>query len=151
MNVLQGIRVIDVTQNIAGPHSTQTLADLGADVIKVESPAGDYVRDMTWPIIEGTSLLHLHINRGKKSLVLDLKKPEAVEIYKDLVKDADAVVEAMRPGSLARCLVAAAEPVAGWPIMPHHATRRKGLERLVGRIGRRGRRAVPWWPCHWES
>jgi crotonobetainyl-CoA:carnitine CoA-transferase CaiB-like acyl-CoA transferase len=71
-------------------------------VIKVEAPAGDYVREMTWPIIQGVSLLHLHINRGKKSLTLDLKKPEAVQVYKDLAKDADVVVEAMRPGSLAR-------------------------------------------------
>jgi crotonobetainyl-CoA:carnitine CoA-transferase CaiB-like acyl-CoA transferase len=98
---LAGIRIVE--SSLLGPAAITThLADLGADVIKVESPAGDYVRDMTWPIIEGTSLLHLHINRGKKSLVLDLKKPEAVEIYKDLVKDADAVVEAMRPGSLDR-------------------------------------------------
>jgi crotonobetainyl-CoA:carnitine CoA-transferase CaiB-like acyl-CoA transferase len=86
-----------------GPAAITThLADLGAEVIKVEPPSGDYVRDMTWPIIGGVSLLHYHINRGKKSLTLDLKNPEAVQIYKDLVKDADVVVEAMRPGSLAR-------------------------------------------------
>lgn len=98
---LAGIRIIE--SSLLGPAAITThLADLGADVIKVESPAGDYVREMTWPIIEGTSLLHLHVNRGKKSLVLDLKQPEGVEIYKDLVKGADAVVEAMRPGSLAR-------------------------------------------------
>jgi len=71
-------------------------------VIKVESPSGDYVREMTWPIINGNSLFHLHINRGKKSLVLDLRKPEAVAVYKQLVEKADAVVEAMRPGSLAK-------------------------------------------------
>jgi crotonobetainyl-CoA:carnitine CoA-transferase CaiB-like acyl-CoA transferase len=98
---LAGVRIIE--SSLLGPAAITThLADLGADVIKVESPAGDYVREMTWPIIEGTSLLHFHINRGKKSLVLDLKKPEAVQIYKDLVAGADAVVEAMRPGSLAR-------------------------------------------------
>jgi len=86
-----------------GPAAITThLADLGADVIKVESPSGDYVREMTWPIINGISLLHFHINRGKKSITLDLRKPEGVEIYKDLVRDADIVIEAMRPGSLAR-------------------------------------------------
>jgi crotonobetainyl-CoA:carnitine CoA-transferase CaiB-like acyl-CoA transferase len=86
-----------------GPAAVTThLADLGAEVIKVEPPAGDYIREMTWPIIEGVSLLHLHINRGKKSLTLDLRKPEAVRVYLDLVKDADIVIEAMRPGSLAR-------------------------------------------------
>jgi crotonobetainyl-CoA:carnitine CoA-transferase CaiB-like acyl-CoA transferase len=57
---------------------------------------------MTWPIVEGTSLMHLHIHRGKKSVVLDLRTPEAVEVYRELVRHADAVVEAMRPGALAR-------------------------------------------------
>jgi crotonobetainyl-CoA:carnitine CoA-transferase CaiB-like acyl-CoA transferase len=92
-----------IESSLLGPAAITThLADMGADVIKVEAPAGDYVREMTWPIIQGVSLLHLHINRGKKSLTLDLKKPEAVQVYKDLAKDADVVVEAMRPGSLAR-------------------------------------------------
>ncbi|MBW2316899.1 MAG: CoA transferase, partial [Deltaproteobacteria bacterium] len=98
---LAGLRVIE--SSMLGPAAITThLADLGAEVIKVEPPAGDYVRDMTWPIIEGVSLLHYHVNRGKKSLTLDLRNPEAVEVYKDLVKGADVVVEAMRPGSLAR-------------------------------------------------
>ena len=86
-----------------GPAAlTSSLVDLGAEVIKVEPPQGDYVRDMTWPIVEGVSLMHLHVNRGKRSLVLDLRKPEAVEVYLDLVRGADAVVEAMRPGGLER-------------------------------------------------
>ena len=98
---LAGVRVIE--SSLLGPAAiTLHLADLGADVIKVESPSGDYVREMTWPIVEGVSLLHLHTNRGKKSLTLDLKKPEAVDVYKELAKGADVVVEAMRPGSLAR-------------------------------------------------
>lgn len=98
---LAGFRVIE--SSLLGPAAITThLADLGADIIKVESPSGDYIREMTWPIIDGVSLLHLHINRGKKSLTLDLRTPEGVEVYKDLVKGADAVVEAMRPGSLAR-------------------------------------------------
>jgi len=98
---LAGLRVIE--SSLLGPGAITThLADLGADVIKVESPAGDYIREMTWPIVEGVSLLHLHVSRGKKSLTLNLKNPKAVEIYLELVKTADAVVEAMRPGSLAR-------------------------------------------------
>jgi crotonobetainyl-CoA:carnitine CoA-transferase CaiB-like acyl-CoA transferase len=98
---LAGLRVIE--SSLLGPAAITThLADLGAEVIKVESPAGDYVREMTWPIVEGVSLLHLHVNRGKQSLVLDLGQPEAVEVYRDLVRGADVVVEAMRPGSLAR-------------------------------------------------
>ena len=98
---LSGIRVIE--SSMLGPAAITThLADLGADVIKVEPPSGDYIREMTWPIIEGVSLLHLHINRGKKSLALDLKNAEAVKLYLELVAKADVVIEAMRPGSLAK-------------------------------------------------
>ena len=98
---LAGLRVIE--SSLLGPAGITThLADLGADVIKVESPAGDYVREMTWPIIEGVSLLHYHVNRGKKSVTLNLKTREAVEVYLDLVRGADIVIEAMRPGSLAK-------------------------------------------------
>ena len=98
---LAGVRVIE--SSMLGPAGITThLADLGADVIKIEPPSGDYIRQMTWPIIEGVSLMHLHLNRGKKSLVLDLKNPDAVAVYRELVKTADCVVEAMRPGSLAK-------------------------------------------------
>jgi crotonobetainyl-CoA:carnitine CoA-transferase CaiB-like acyl-CoA transferase len=98
---LAGVRIIE--SSMLGPGAiTVHLADMGAEVIKVESPSGDYIRQMTWPIIEGTSLLHLHVNRGKKSLTLDLRKEEGAKVYLDLVKDADIVIEAMRPGSLAK-------------------------------------------------
>jgi crotonobetainyl-CoA:carnitine CoA-transferase CaiB-like acyl-CoA transferase len=98
---LHGLRIIEVSA--LGPAAiTTALVDLGADVIKVEPPAGDYIREMTWPIVEGTSLMHLHLNRGKRSLVLDLRTEAGVEIMKELAATADVVVEAMRPGSLAR-------------------------------------------------
>jgi crotonobetainyl-CoA:carnitine CoA-transferase CaiB-like acyl-CoA transferase len=98
---LAGVRVLE--SSLLGPAAITThLADLGAEVIKVESPAGDYIREMTWPIVEGVSLMHLHVNRGKKSLCLDLRKPEGVEVFRELAKISDVVVEAMRPGSLAR-------------------------------------------------
>src|ERR687897_3080877 len=98
---LAGLRIIECS--MLGPAAITThLTDLGADVIKVEPPSGDYVRRMTWPIVEGVSLMHLHINRGKRSLVLDLRTPEGVEIYLDLVRGADVVIEAMRPGGLER-------------------------------------------------
>src|SRR3954466_3057290 len=86
-----------------GPGAITThLADLGADIIKVESPQGDYVRQMTWPIVTGVSLIHLHISRGKRSIVLDLRTPEGVVTFLDLVRDADVVIEPMRPGGLER-------------------------------------------------
>jgi crotonobetainyl-CoA:carnitine CoA-transferase CaiB-like acyl-CoA transferase len=99
--LLSGVRVIE--SSLLGPgHVATFFADLGADVIKVEAPAGDYIRQMTWPIVEGVSLLHLHTHRGKRSITLDLKTAEGVQVYKDLVATADVVVEAMRPGSLAK-------------------------------------------------
>lgn len=98
---LQGLRIIECSA--LGPAAiTTALVDLGADVIKVEPPAGDYIREMTWPIVEGTSLMHLHLNRGKRSLVLDLRTEAGVAILKELATDADVVIEAMRPGALAR-------------------------------------------------
>lgn len=86
-----------------GPGAVSTpLADLGADVIKVEPPSGDYIRSMSWPFVDGQSLLHLHISRGKRSIVLDLRTEGGRSVLLDLVKDADVVVEAMRPGGLDR-------------------------------------------------
>ncbi len=78
------------------------LADLGADVIKVEAPGGDYVRGIGWPIVEGVSLMHLHLNRGKRSIELDLRTPGGVAIFRELVVKSDVVIEGMRPGSLAK-------------------------------------------------
>jgi crotonobetainyl-CoA:carnitine CoA-transferase CaiB-like acyl-CoA transferase len=109
--LLSGVRVVE--SSMLGPAEMGgLLADLGADVVKVEPPGGDYGRRMTWPIIksqdpeapEGTdcSLLALHINRGKRSVVIDLRQPEGVEAYLDLVRGADVVIEAMRPGALAK-------------------------------------------------
>ena len=98
---LSGLRVIEFS--LLGPGAVgHHLADLGADVIKVEPPQGDYIRRMTWPIIEGNSLLHWHIHRGKKSITLDLRTDEGKDVFRDLVRDADAVIEAMRPGALAK-------------------------------------------------
>jgi crotonobetainyl-CoA:carnitine CoA-transferase CaiB-like acyl-CoA transferase len=99
--LLAGVRIIDSA--ILGPNGVgMHLADLGAEVIKVEAPGGDYVRRMAFPIVDGISLLHWHLNRGKQSIVLDLRTAEGALTYLDLVRGADAVVEGMRPGALAR-------------------------------------------------
>jgi crotonobetainyl-CoA:carnitine CoA-transferase CaiB-like acyl-CoA transferase len=98
---LHGIRILECSA--LGPAAiTMPLVDLGAEVIKVEPPSGDYIREMTWPIVEGVSLMHLHINRGKRSIVLDLRNDEDVATFKELAVRCDVVVEAMRPGGLAR-------------------------------------------------
>jgi crotonobetainyl-CoA:carnitine CoA-transferase CaiB-like acyl-CoA transferase len=96
---LESVRIIECS--MLGPGAiTTTLADLGADVIKVEPPSGDYIRQMTWPIVEGTSLMHLHISRGKRSITLDLRTEDGRATFLELVAGADAVIEAMRPGGL---------------------------------------------------
>jgi crotonobetainyl-CoA:carnitine CoA-transferase CaiB-like acyl-CoA transferase len=96
---LASVRIVECS--MLGPGAiTTTLADLGAEVIKVEPPSGDYIRQMTWPIVEGTSLMHLHISRGKRSITLDLRTEEGRGLFLDLVRGADAVIEAMRPGGL---------------------------------------------------
>jgi len=98
---LAGMRVIECS--MLGPAAiTSALVDLGAEVIKVEPPAGDYIRAMTWPIVEGVSLMHLHLNRGKRSVTLDLRTEAGKGVFRDLARTADVVVEAMRPGALER-------------------------------------------------
>lgn len=104
--LLTGVRVLESTI-LAPAELGGVLADLGADVIKIEPPGGDYGRQMTWPMIRleddsETSLLSLHVNRGKRSVVIDLREEEGVAAYFRLVRHADVVIEGMRPGALAR-------------------------------------------------
>ncbi len=98
---LEGIRIIDLTSVVVGPLATQIMADYGADVIKVEAPAGDIVRTLAGRgVTSNMSSKFLHLNRNKRSLVLDLKQPEAREILLKLAAQSDAFVEASRPGAL---------------------------------------------------
>lgn len=99
---LQGIRVLDFTRVLAGPAASLALADLGAEVIKIEPPgAGDETRTFP-PIRDGESHYYLSVNRGKKSIVIDLKSPEGVALAKDLAVQCDVVVENYRPGVMDR-------------------------------------------------
>jgi formyl-CoA transferase/CoA:oxalate CoA-transferase len=100
---LQGLRVIDLTQDFAGPFCTMILSDLGAEVIKIEKPGtGDETRAWGPPFVHGVSYYFLSLNRGKKSVTLDLKTREAQRIIRKLVVDADIFVESSRPGQMAR-------------------------------------------------
>ncbi len=100
---LEDLRVIDLTQDFAGPFCTMILADLGAEVIKVEKPeVGDETRAWGPPFIDGISYYFLSLNRGKKSVVLDLKTREGQKIIRKLVVDSDIFVESSRPGQMAR-------------------------------------------------
>jgi crotonobetainyl-CoA:carnitine CoA-transferase CaiB-like acyl-CoA transferase len=98
---LQGLRVVDFTRVLAGPHCTKILRDLGADVTKIEPPAGDAGRGGV-PHINSMSVYYTQQNAGKRNLSIDLNYPEAREIVRELCRDADVVVENFRPGTLAR-------------------------------------------------
>ena len=97
---LEGIFVLDLTRVLAGPYTTMVLADLGADVIKIEIPdVGDDSRQFG-PYINGESAYFLSLNRNKKSITLNLKHAEAKQIFLTLSKEADVVVENFRPGTM---------------------------------------------------
>ena len=96
------LTILDLSRLLPGGYCTLLLADLGADVIKVEQPGvGDYIRAMP-PIERGVSAGHLALNRGKRSITLNLKTPEGVEVLKRLAAGADVLVESFRPGVLDR-------------------------------------------------
>ncbi len=99
---LDGVRVLDLTTILLGPFATQILGDMGADVIKVESPAGDATRDVGPPPADGMGAVFLGTNRNKRSIVLDLKQDAAREACLRLAAEADVFVHNMRPRAIAR-------------------------------------------------
>jgi len=103
MRPLEGIKILDLTRLLPGPYGTMLLADLGAEVVKVEEPEqGDYARWYS-PQINGVGARHLLLNRNKQSITLNLKKPEGKEIFLNLVREgADVVIEQFRPGVMDR-------------------------------------------------
>lgn len=102
MSVLSGIKVLDMTRILAGPWSTMALADLGAEVWKIESLEGDDTRSWMPPAKAGISTYYLGTNRNKQGLALDLRKPKGRQLILDLAAQADVVVENFLPASLKR-------------------------------------------------
>ncbi|MBI2492073.1 MAG: CoA transferase [Candidatus Rokubacteria bacterium] len=99
---LAGVRVLDLTRYLAGPHGTQLLAQLGAEVVKVEPPRGDPMRAVSLYFQDGLAAHFVSGNAGKKSVTLDLHHPEGRRTFLDMAAKADAVLENYRPGTLAR-------------------------------------------------
>lgn len=98
---LSGVRVADFSRVLAGPHATMILADLGADVIKIESPEGDGTRQWSPPVnAVGQSTYFAGVNRGKRSVALDLRSPEGLERARELAASADVVIENFKPGTM---------------------------------------------------
>jgi crotonobetainyl-CoA:carnitine CoA-transferase CaiB-like acyl-CoA transferase len=104
MGPLSGIRIADFTQLYQGPLATQVLSDMGAEIIKIEPPKGDFFRN--WAIgdkyIKGESISFMSVNRNKRSIVLDLKKPDGVLVAKEIIRNSDVVIENFRPGVMDR-------------------------------------------------
>ena len=111
---LEGVRVLDFTRVLAGPYATALMADLGADIIKVEGPGGDEYRHIG-PFRDGESALFQTANRGKRSIVLDLRAPADLAVARDLAARADVLVENFRPGVMARLGLDAASLQAANP------------------------------------
>jgi crotonobetainyl-CoA:carnitine CoA-transferase CaiB-like acyl-CoA transferase len=99
---LKGIRVLDFTHVLSGPFGSTLLGDMGADIIKIESPAGDRTRLARPPSQNGESSYFFCVNRNKRSMAVDLKKTESIEIIKRIVPDCDVVMENFRPGAMDR-------------------------------------------------
>ena len=102
MPPLTGIRVLDLSRVLAGPYCTMVLGDLGADVIKVESPEGEDTRGWGPPFAEGESAYYLCVNRNKRSIVVNFKTEQGRSILHELVKQSDVLVENFRVGTLSR-------------------------------------------------
>ncbi len=97
---LEGLKVLDLTRVLAGPYATMILGDMGADIIKIEAvKTGDDSRAFG-PYVNGESAYFMSINRNKRSITMNLKNPEAVKTFKEMVKKADVVVENYRPGTM---------------------------------------------------
>jgi len=99
---LEGIKVVDLTAVLLGPYATQMMADMGADVIKIEPPQGDLLRNSGLGRTDKMGPIYIAANRNKRSLCLDLKKPEAIAIVKELVRDADIFIHNNRPQAIDR-------------------------------------------------
>jgi alpha-methylacyl-CoA racemase len=96
---LTGVRVLDLTRLLPGPYATQLLADMNADVVKVEDPdVGDYARSMAPKTPDGVGAIFAAVNDGKRSVAIDLKDDDGRDVFYELVADADVVVEGFRPG-----------------------------------------------------
>ncbi len=102
MAALEGIRVLDLSRVLAGPLATQMLADIGADVVKVEAPWGDDTRKWGPPFIDGDAAYYHACNRGKRSILLDIKSESGRSTLRQLIAQADVIVENFKAGTLER-------------------------------------------------
>src|SRR5206468_3144103 len=125
---LAGTRVLEVGNYMAGPFCGMQLADLGADVIKVEDPRGGDLSRRLEPIVDGESGNFVRLNRGKRSIALDLKSPEGTEAFRRLASHADVIVENLRPGTMGDLGLAPRDLLDANPRLVYAAVTGWGLE-----------------------
>ena len=137
---LNGIRVVDMTMNVMGPYAAQILGDMGADVCKIEPPEGDALRGIGPSRHKGMGPYFLHLNRNKRSLALDMKKPGAREVLLRLLRQADVLLYSFRPKAMERFGASYAEVSAVNPRIVYCGAFGFGQD---GPFSRRGGRAGP--------
>ena len=109
---LKGVRVVDLTAMVMGPYCTQIMADMGADVIKVEPPAGDNTRYISVGPVAGLSGVFINVNRGKRGVMLDLQTAEGKAALRSLIETADVFIHSMRAKAIAKLGFAYADVAA---------------------------------------
>ena len=116
---LHGLKVIDLTRVLGGPYCTMILSDHGADVIKIEPPQGDEVRDWGPPFHDGDASYFIGINRNKRALALDIGKPDGQAVLLRLLDNADVLIENFKPGSMEKWGLGYADLAARTPRLIH--------------------------------
>ncbi len=151
-DALADLRVLDMTEGVAGPYATSLLGDMGADVIKVERPDGEWGRSAGYPLEEDFSAMYVAMNRNKRSVGLDLKQQTARDVARELVASADVVVANYRPGVMERvglgyeecraikpnivyCTITAFDPLGPYATLPGNDTGLQAASGLMSLIG----------------
>ena len=136
---MEGVRVLDLSIALTGPYAAALLADQGAEVIKVERPGGGDIARWIGVSVNGMSSLFLVCNRGKRSIAVDLQRPEGAEIVKELAADSDVVLQNFRPGVLDRLGLGYDEITAVNPDVVYASLSGSGPKVRIGT----GRRTTP--------
>ena len=143
---LTGVRVIEVGNYMAGPFCGMQLADLGADIVKVESPRGGDFARLLEPLANGESGNFARLNRDKRSLAIDLKHAEGREVFRRLARHADVIVENLRPGTMDELGLSPRSLLAANPRLVYVALTGFGLDGPYADAARDGLTRLKWIP-----
>ena len=134
---LSGLRVIDLSRVLGGPFASQVWGDHGADVIKIEPPSGDETRQWGPPFRDGTASYFLGVNRNKRAMALDLRRPEGRAVLLRLLEDADVLLENFKTGTMTKWGLGYDEVLAKqFPRLVHCRANARSVRRQQNRMGR---------------